>query len=555
MASLQPLIQQLYPEQSTEILQGIRELTQKYAPVPSPTKDVSFQDVILITYGDGIIANNASPLSALKSFSDRYLKTAVSALHLLPFYPFSSDDGFSVIDYFTVNPGLGDWEDIKALSEHYELMFDAVVNHISKASEWCSGYLEDNPRYHDYFISTDPDQDLTEVVRPRALPLLHPYTKENGEQVYLWTTFSEDQVDLNYENPKVFLHVLEVLLFYVSQGARYIRLDAIAFLWKKVGTSCIHLPETHWIIQAYRSVLEAIAPNVVLITETNVPHQENISYFGNGHNEAHMVYNFTLPPLLAYSLHQESAAILTEWASSLELPGKSCFFNFTASHDGVGVRPLQGIVSGEHIQELADKVLEHGGFVSYKDNGDGTQSPYELNCNYLDLLTHPDEKEELRIQRFLLTQSVMLCMPGVPGVYYHSILGSRNDRQAAVASGIHRRINREKLALEALEAELKDIHSLRHKIFSEYSRMLAIRRTEPLFDPFGQADFFHEDGLFHIERKAGRQTLRCIHNFTSRRYNLKSKPAEAEVLYVSGNPEIKDTLGPFEFCWYKMEAK
>ncbi len=546
---------QLYPEASTEVLQGITELTEKYTIASSPYKDLSFQDVILITYGDGIIAKDSPPLSALKKFCDDHLKTAVSAIHLLPFYPFSSDDGFSVIDYFQVNPDLGSWEDIAALSEHYELMFDAVVNHISKSSQWCTGFLQDDPRYHDYFVSTDPDQDLTAVVRPRALPLLHPYTKKSGERVYLWTTFSEDQVDLNYENPKVFLHVLEVLLFYVSQGARYIRLDAIAFLWKKIGTSCIHLPETHKVIQAYRRVLEAVAPNVVLITETNVPHQENISYFGNGQNEAHMVYNFTLPPLLAYSLHQEDAAILAEWARSLELPGKTCFFNFTASHDGVGVRPLQGIVSNEEVQELANKAKEHGGFVSYKDNGDGTESPYELNCNYLDLLTHPDEEEQLRIQRFLLTQSVMLCMPGVPGIYYHSILGSRNDRPAAITSGINRRINREKLVLQALNAELGDTSSLRHKIFSEYSKMLAIRRTEPLFDPFGKADFFHEQGIFRIERKLEGRTLLCIHNFSSTHHKLESIPAKAEVCYTSGDPEIKDSLGPFDFSWYKIEAQ
>ncbi|MEM8506842.1 MAG: sugar phosphorylase [Bacteroidota bacterium] len=550
MTDLETLVGSLYPKAKDEVLNSIGHIKKRY-PLNAVERVLSEKDIILIAYGDSILKNRTSPLQALKQFCDTYLREGISAVHVLPCFPYSSDDGFSVIDYYTVNPDLGSWKDIEQLSEHFDLMFDAVVNHMSKHADWFRSFLNGDAPYNTYFVTANPKLDYSKVVRPRALPLLHTYNAKEG-QVHVWTTFSEDQVDLNYKSPEVFLQVLDILLYYVSKGARFIRLDAIAFLWKEMGTSCIHLPETHRVIQAYRNILDSVVPGTILITETNVPHKENISYFGNGHNEAHMVYNFTLPPLLAHTLHCEDVTLLTDWAGSLELPGKTCFFNFTASHDGVGVRPLQGIVSDESIRYLAKKAEEHGGFVSYKDNGDGTQSPYELNCNYLDLLTHPKASEELRIQRFLLTQSVMLCMPGVPGIYYHSLLGSGNDVAAAEKSGINRRINRAKLTLDGLEVELKDSNSFRSKIFSEYSKMLQIRSGEPLFDPYVPARFFHEDGVFYIERKKDGKILRCVHNFSSNEHGLSAINEETKMIYFGGNLVAKGLLGPFQFCWYKL---
>jgi sucrose phosphorylase len=548
MTVLKTLVGCLYPNSKDEVIEGIEVLKTKYDLQVSQTK-LSEKDVILITYGDGIINPDEAPLTTLKKFCCSHLKGSISAVHLLPCFPYSSDDGFSVIDYYEINPDLGNWKHIDDLADHFDLMFDAVVNHMSKKSDWFKSFLKREAPYEDYFVTADPNLDYSTVVRPRALPLVHEYEGKDGK-VAVWTTFSEDQVDLNYRNPGVFLQVLDILLFYVSKGARFIRLDAIAFLWKQIGTTCIHLPETHLVIQAYRKVLDEVAPSTVLITETNVPHEENISYFGDGYNEAHMVYNFTLPPLLALSVHQENVDTLLSWAKSLELTGNTCFFNFTASHDGVGVRPLQGIVPTEAINDLANKVLEHGGFVSYKDNGDGTQSPYELNCNYLDVLTHPEEDDAIRIQRFLLTQSVMLCMPGVPGVYYHSILGSRNDRKAAVDSGINRRINRSKLNVNELNNSLKNRESLRAKVFDSYSKILRIRREESLFNPYGMARYKKRDKVFIIERIEGDSKLYGLHNFSSKTIQLEPMDG-VELLYGSTKTNKPWVLGPFDFQWLK----
>lgn len=546
MNSLERIVGQLYPNEKDTVLKGITKLKARYQITATP-KELSERDVILITYGDGIYSDEKAPLQILKQFSDEYLEECISAIHLLPCFPYSSDDGFSVIDYYQINPDLGNWNDVQELSEHFELMFDAVVNHMSKESDWFQSFLKEEIPFHDYFITTDTSLDYSKVVRPRALPLFHTYQAKNGT-VEVWTTFSEDQVDLNYRSHEVFLHVLDILLYYVKKGARFIRLDAIAFLWKELDTTCIHLPETHLVIQAYRNVLDSIAPNTVLITETNVPHNENISYFGNGFNEAHMVYNFTLPPLLALSVHQESVHTLLQWAQSLNPQGNTCFFNFTASHDGVGVRPLQGIVPQDDIEFLAQKAMTHGGFVSYKDNGDGTQSPYELNCNYLDLLTHPSESDLHRIRRFLITQSVMLCMPGVPGVYYHSILGSRNDRKAAIDSGIHRRINRKKLEFGSLNQKLKFKESFEYQVYSPYSAMLKVRRSESLFNPYVKAEYEVRNGAFVIRRKQNGKNLVCLHNFTSSTIEVDPIQENVEVLFNSQmNAAWK--LDPFAFQW------
>jgi len=552
------VIKELYPDHFDEIIKGIAIQLERFKIVEkNPRSKLDHTDCILITYGDAFFETDIAPLETLQKFADTFLSSGISAIHLLPCFPYTSDDGFSVVDYYKIDPNLGDWSHIGELRKSFDLMFDAVVNHMSKDSNWFRKYLENESPFENYFITADPNVDYSAVVRPRALPLLHEFSK-SGKTAYIWTTFSEDQVDLNYKNHRVFLHILDVLLFYIAKGAKYIRLDAIAFLWKKKGTSCIHLDETHKVIQLYRHYIERVAPETVLITETNVPHKENLSYFGNGYNEAHMVYNFTLPPLLAHSLHEEDVTALTQWANSIELPSnRSCFFNFTASHDGVGVRPLQGIVSSAAIYNLAEITENHGGYVSYKDNGDGSKSPYELNCNYMDLITDPRANNMLRSQRFLLTQSVMLTMPGVPGIYYHSLLGSENDKQAVLTSGIPRRINRAKLSYAAIAKTLKEnTDSLQHRIYTEYMKLLQIRKSEIVFTPYGRAVYHQIGKVFVIERSFENERLFALHNFSSTRVSIQALAPQVKDLreqQVCGTPEW--TLNPFEFRWLKNVEK
>ena len=434
---------------------------------------------------------------------------------------------FSVIDYKKVDPNLGDWPDVQQVGQSFRLMFDAVVNHISAHSEWYQRFLQDDPEYRDYFTVVDPTTDLSDVFRPRTLPLLTPAETAVGTK-HVWTTFSADQIDLNYANPDVLLAVIDTLLFYVTQGAQFIRLDAIAFIWKEQGSSCVHLPEAHHIIQLMRAALDEVAPHVSLITETNVPHKENISYFGNGRNEAQMVYNFSLPPLTLHTFQTGNAETLSRWASTLTTPSEeTTFFNFLASHDGIGVTPARGLLSDGEIDQMARRVLNLGGYVSYKNNGDGSKSAYELNINFLDALKDPEGFEEdssLIAQRFLASQAVMLALRGVPGIYFHSLFGSRGWQEGVAENGRYRTINRQKLERQTIEEELSAPDSLRHLIFSGYSRLLTHRTQHPAFDPNGeQSIIFCHPSVFAVLRtaNASHHAILCLQNVSNQTHHLE----------------------------------
>jgi sucrose phosphorylase len=334
----------------------------------------------------------------------------------------------------------------------------------------------------------------------------------------VWTTFSADQVDLNYHNPEVLLEVIDTLLFFATQGADFIRLDAIAYLWKEIGTTCIHLPQTHRIIQLIRAVLDQVAPHVMLITETNVPHEENLSYFGSGYDEAQMVYNFALPPLVLYTLHTGDPGFLSDWAKGLSLPSKRVtYFNFLASHDGIGVNPVRGILPEEGVELLIEKTLEHGGMISYKDMPDGNQSPYELNINFFDALCNPGDDTPLQeqVDRFMAAQAIMLALVGVPGIYFHSLFGSRGWPEGVKITGRNRTVNRQKLMLEYLERELDDPAAPRFLVFEKFKRLLMARGSCSAFHPFGDQSVIDSgDSIFSIMRFSPDHTrsVLCLQN-------------------------------------------
>jgi glucosylglycerate phosphorylase len=518
------LLESLYGLSSVQdIERRLSELIARFAPELGRTvlrdlpSSLSQRDVLLITYADQLHKNGEAPLQVLAEFCVRHLKGTVSGVHLLPFYPWSSDDGFSVKDFFEVDPIYGTWEDVRRLGTDFDLMFDAVFNHVSAHGKWFQRFLADDPSYRDFFISVAGNPNLSQVVRPRALPLLTEFSTAAGPK-QVWTTFSADQVDLNFKNPEVLLAAVEALLFYVARGARFIRLDAIAFLWKEIGTTCLHLPQTHQIIQLLHAVLDETAPHVQLITETNVPHAENLSYFGDGTNEAQLVYNFALPPLVLHSMTTGDARKLAHWAQSLALPSdRATFFNFLASHDGIGLNPVRGILSEVEIEALVGRTLEHGGVISYKEMPDGSRLPYELNINYLDALSNPAKKEisDLVVRKFLTAHAILLCLQGVPGIYFHSMFGSRGDRASAEVSAIPRRINRQKFETSLLEAELNDVRLLRAMVFAGQCELLRIRRQHPAFAPGARQHVLECDSrVFALLRQSqdGTDTVLCLQN-------------------------------------------
>lgn len=557
MTDLLPHIESLYgPEQAPNIIASAQQLLATYRPrIRTGDGSLSEHDSILITYGDQVEASDEKPLQTLHAFCTKYLKGIVSGIHILPFYPWTSDDGFSVKDYRQVDLALGDWQDISAMQDHFRLMFDAVINHISSQSEWFLGFMNDDPRFCDYFITIEGEPDLSQVVRPRTLPLLTHFQTSSGEK-RVWTTFSADQIDLNFKNPDVLLQILDVLLLYAERGASFIRLDAIAYLWKQIGTSCIHLPQTHRVIQFLRAALNEVAPHTHFITETNVPHIDNISYFGDGTNEAQLVYNFALPPLTLHTLHSGDASILSNWARTLTLPSdKTTFFNFLASHDGIGLNPARGILSQADIDALVEKTLAHGGLISYKQNTDGTQSPYEMNINYFDALSDPngDEPFDLQIDRFITAQAIILSIMGMPGIYFHSLFGSRGWTEGVKRTGHNRTINREKCRLDRLESELQDASSLRSRVFARYRQLLQARSSTPAFHPHGrQAVLDLHPCVFALERVSpdGGSRALCLHNVSRTEISVSTNYHTAKNLFTGQEVQISTvTLEPYQIIW------
>jgi glycosidase len=491
-----------------------------------PAERFSQKDIILITYGDLLQGDGPTPLASLANFCDRYLEGTINTLHLLPFFPYSSDRGFSVVDFEQVDPNLGTWDNIWELEKRYNLMFDGVFNHVSSKSRWFQEFLNGNTNYRDFFIWFRSPGELnqeqrSQIFRPRTSDILTPYNTIRGLR-YLWTTFSADQVDLNYKTPEVLLRVLEIMLLYVRNGADIIRLDAVTYLWSELGTSCAHLDQTHEVIKLFRDVLDLVAPRVSLITETNVPHDENISYFGDGSNEAQMVYNFALPPLVLHTFYTGDATRLSNWVEGLTLDSKTCtFFNFLDSHDGIGLMGVQEILSGAERQHIIERAQAHGGLISYKTGAGGVEEPYEINITWYSALNQePEECGEdiaFQVKRFVASRIVAMIIQGVPGIYLHSLIGTRNDIEAVLSSDTNRAINRTVIDETAINLALEDPLSKISRISRELGRLISIRANLRAFHPNGdQRVLFITPEVFSLLRTSPEhdQTVLCLVNVT-----------------------------------------
>jgi len=448
------------------------------------------QDIILITYGDLVKDHRDKPLKTLNGLLNKYVQGVFNTIHILPFFPYSSDRGFAVMDFEEVDQNLGNWQDILELKSNFKLMFDGVFNHASSKSRWFQEFLNQNPDYADFFTVFSTSSQISAdhlklIVRPRTSELLSSFDTLNGKRM-VWTTFSPDQIDLNFHNPKVLLKMIEIMLTYVRRGADLLRLDAVTYLWEELGTNCVHLDQTHSIICLFRDILDAVAPEVALITETNVPHQENIRYFGTGTNEAQMVYNFALPPLVLHTFQNKNAGQLMAWASGLEkISDQATYFNFLDSHDGIGVMAVKDILSPAEIELMALKVVENGGYISYKDNGDGSLSPYEMNITWWSAINNEDSDEpmEQQVNRYVASRAIALVLMGVPGIYLHGLLGSKNDAELVIEERQTRSINRKNINRDELISALENRSSTTYQVTRKLTRLIRKRNKEPLFHP------------------------------------------------------------------------
>ncbi|MDO6575894.1 sucrose phosphorylase [Alteromonas sp. 76-1] len=473
------------------------------------------EDIIMITYGDSVIDGDERPLVTLNRFLNRYSKNTINNVHILPFFPYSSDDGFSVIDYSSVNEALGSWDDIEAIAKDYGLMTDLVINHCSARSVWFDNFIKGEGPGSDFFFTGDPADDLSIVTRPRVSPLLRETETKDGTK-HVWCTFSHDQVDFDFRNPKVLLTFIDIIRLYIDKGAKIFRLDAVAFLWKIVGTNCINLPQTHEVIRLIRTLIEHVDPSIIIITETNIPNRENLTYFGNA-NEAHAIYNFSLPPLLVNTLVTGNCKYLKSWMMSMPpAQNGTAYFNFIASHDGIGLRPAEGLLDDEEISELVHTMQNFGGKISWRASDHGQQKPYEINITLFDALQGTTKgPDKWQIDRFICAHAIMLGMEGIPGIYIHSLLGTSNDYEKVANTGQNRSINRRRWDFKELEALLDSPYSQHHKVLTRLSQLIRIRKAQPAFHPNAtQFTLQLNESIFGYWRQSldRKQSIFCISN-------------------------------------------
>ena len=475
-------------------------------------------DIFLISYGDSIVSAKNKKLKTLKNFVDEFITPHFNNIHILPFFPFSSDDGFSITDYKKVRDDLGSWEDISLLSKDYRVMADIVINHASKQSEYFKEFIRGNDEYKDFFISLDEDEGFEEVVRPRSSDLFQEIEISNQKK-YLWCTFSHDQIDLNFKNPKVLLFFIKLIYLYLKHGIKVFRLDAVAFLWKEKGTNCLNLPQTHEVVKLIRTLLDNYNQNTLLITETNLPNLENLSYFGNG-DEANAIYNFTLPPLLLWTLLMGNSTALRKWSMGMP-PAKehTTYFNFIASHDGIGLRPTENILTDQERGTLIDIVKEFGGVISNRKKPDGTETVYELNIALLDAMKGTFKGiDHMQVERFIACHAIMLSLEGIPAFYIHSVLGTTNDYELMKKNSQNRSINRKSWDINEIKNKLLDDKSINNQVYKSIINLIKIRKKQPAFHPNAiQFTFNLGKNFFGIWRQSldKKQSIFSITNVTN----------------------------------------
>ncbi len=518
-------------------------------------------DCWVITYAGTIHEPGRPDLHTLLEFLDKHLRDSINGVHVLPFFPHSSDDGFAVIDYFKVDKSAGSWKDVRAIAQHYRLMADVVINHGSSQSKWFRNFIERKDPGRDYYKEALPEDDLSLVVRPRSTPLRQKVDTADGER-WVWCTFGPDQVDFDFSNPEVLLRFVDIIRFYLKNGIRVLRLDAVAFLWKEPGTTCLHDQRTHEIVKLLRTLVEHYDPHVMLITETNVPNRDNLTYFGNA-NEAHAIYNFSLPPLLIHTLLTGDCRHLKTWMMSMP-PARNgtAYLNFIASHDGIGLRPADGLLSPAEMTHLLDTLTDFGGRISMRTGPDGAAHPYEVNISLFDALSGTIEgRDAHQIDRFICAHAIMLSLEGIPALYIHSLLATRNDYEAMAATGQRRSINRHVWPREEIEALLARKNSKASVVLTRLTELLELRRRQKAFHP-NAIQFTLHLGLeiFGVWRQSidRRQDIFCISNVSKEpqsvsleNVNLISTVSWRDL--ISGTP-ISDgqrelLLKPYQTVW------
>ena len=538
-----------------EIVQTIKNFNKKN---PKKKKNISEKTTLVICYGDSVYSEKKKSIRVFKNFFQKKLKNYFNTIHFLPFYPSSSDSGFAVKDHYKVENKLGNWLDIKNVSKSSDVMADMVINHSSARGLWFKNFLKKKKPGKDYFLIVDSKFNTSKVVRPRDHKLLKKINIFKKSD-YLWRTFSPDQIDLNFKNPSVLIEFIKIMIHLINNGVTIFRLDAIAYLWKENGSKCINLKQTHEIIKLLRNIINLLNVQTTIITETNLPEKENLSYFGKN-DEANWIYNFSLPPLLIHAFLFENSSYLNKWSRNLPSTEKgNCYLNFIASHDGIGIRPTEGLLNEKALNNFLKRLKKNGSKFSYRKVQNKTKKVYEANITVFDALKKSDydKKGEFYLERYISAHAIMISFEGIPAIYFNSIFGTSNDENKFIITGNNRDVNRYRWNLKNISNKLRN-HKTKQSIFYKgICGLLDIRRRQKAFHPnakrlnmnFGPKVF----GFKRISRDK-KQTITCVTNLSSVAQKIKININNQKMRNLMGSKiQIKNNqfvvLKPFETLW------
>lgn len=509
---------------SNQLLQILDNFSEKSAYEEIRDKEKWNQShSVLITYADSIYKNGEATLITLRKLLSKHFGSLSKVVHILPFLKSTSDGGFAVSSYDSLEEKFGDWDDLKSISKNHDLMADLVLNHVSSSHPWVQQFIKSQEPGISNVYSPKQNLDWSNVVRPRSSSLFSQINTDDGPK-QVWTTFGPDQIDLNWHNPKMTLEFLNLIINYLSNGIKWLRLDAVGFIWKESGTTCLHLPKAHSIVKLLRVLLNNLLDEGVLITETNVPQKENLSYLIPD-DEAHMAYNFPLPPLLLEAIITSRADILNSWIYDWPiLPEDTTLFNFTASHDGVGLRALEGLMNEQRIKDLLINCEKRGGLVSHRRLSNGDDKPYELNISWWSAMEDSSrDAKRFQYERFILSQLLVMALKGVPAFYLPALLASENDIKSFSMTGQRRDLNREKFKSENLSAVLNNPESNANKNLKYLRNAMGVRSELKQFHPSSQMKCLSKgrSDIVVIKRGKGPESVFAIHNMTENKINYQ----------------------------------
>ena len=553
-------------DKTLEYSKKINKLINNYKDIgPKNSKNDYWSEntILLITYADSISRGlSGKTLNDFGKFYKKYLKKFINSIHFLPFFPSSGDGGFSVKNHNDVDKAYGTWEDIQSLSKKANIMTDLVLNHSSSKGDWYKNFLDDKDPGKNYFYVVDKNYDCSKVVRPRDHDLLTEIELQNKKK-FLWCTFSHDQIDLNFKNPDVLLEFIKLILKLSSYGIKIFRLDAVAFIWKQPGTTCLNLSQTHEIIKLLRDIVDQLDKNLIIVTETNLPKQENLSYFGKN-DEAHWIYNFSLPPLIVNTFLFEDSVALTKW--SMKMPPAqlgNAYLNFIASHDGIGMRPAEGILSDKEIKKMLQRLKKNGSKFSMRKLSNNEEKVYEANISLFNALqfTDSDLKGKFALKRFIAAHCIILAIEGVPAFYFNSLFATKNDEETFANTGVKRNLNRYKWHYSTLVDLIKTNNTIERNCYEIFKELISIRKIQPAFHPNATQFTLNLDkNIFAVWRQSRdrKQSIFALTNVSSKtiKFNTnKINLIDDEQWFDLLSQETKITddqyikLMPFQSLW------